>query len=122
MSFTWTTTPADAWSNLSAAQAAALPPQVIAIAVKYLSEIDKYLNAQVPWHVNAKPDLSGNEPEDLMSWVEFDPPSLITVYMSHGAMETPEKTMKDELAFIPLGVDHFGPQIMRDIQAMLRSI
>lgn len=117
----WTYPPDKALKDLAVKQGIDVHAAVLKLANQYVPAIDVTLNNLVPWH-NGEPDApTPDEPVDLFSWVEDEPGKQVVIYMSHFAMVDPEPTLDDELAFVPVAIDIFGPQIMADIAAMLRK-
>lgn len=118
MPVTWTVTPEDMLSQLADVQAKAIYQFVHALAVEYAPQIQDHMNASIPWH-GGEPDISDDEPNDMVAWVEEVVNQMVIIYLSHDEMANPEKTLEKELAYVPPALDYFGPRIMSDIRSAL---
>lgn len=117
MPVTWDVTPVDAFSALASAYVDAIRAGTIAIASSYPPEVMAFLDGLIWWHRGVTDD--DKDGLDMICWVEEEP-TEITVNMSHVKMDTNEVTIAKELAFVPQGIDRYGPEIMNDIRDLVR--
>lgn len=118
MGFKWDVPPDEALVDLTKAYSKAVNDAVYKIALRYAPEIEAWMKSNAPWKDrtgNARQTLNSEAAQDLA----FD---LVAIFFRHG-MEYGrflELGNGGRYAIIGPAMDHFGPKIMADIQALFK--
>lgn len=116
MGFEWITTPEEAFGALYDDYARRVYAAIFALCQRRAPEIENWLKANAPWT-----DRTGNARQTLWTAVTGTG-SVIVVILSHGMWygRFLELSNTGRYAIIGPGVDYWAPQLMSDIQRLLR--
>jgi hypothetical protein len=118
VSFQWTVTPEQAFGDLTNAYIAAIRRGIRALADRRAPEIEAWMKSNAVWT-----DRTSNARQSLYSDVEQVSLDMVHIILAYGA--TIDYAIYLELAnagrfsIITPALDYWGPQIWRDVQAML---
>lgn len=116
MGLVWFTPPTKALPELMDAYELKVKQAVKALCLRYAPDIENWLKANGPWQ-----DRTGNARQGLYAEVE----ELVNAVVIHLGHSVPygihlELGHAGRFAVIGPAVEHFAPQILQDLQAMLR--
>jgi hypothetical protein len=116
MSFSWQVTPTQAFVPGVTAYVEAIRRGVRAIADRYAPEIEAWMKANAVWE-----DKTGNARQTLNADAENVTLDMVQIILAHGVDYGIylELANAGRFAIIGPALDHFGPLIWADVQAML---
>jgi hypothetical protein len=116
LSFQWTVTPEQAFGDLTRAYIAAIRRGIRALADRRAPEIEAWMKSNAVWT-----DRTGNARQTLNTEVEQVSLDMVQIILAHGVEYGIylELANAGNYAIITPALDYWGPQIWRDVQAML---
>lgn len=121
MSFYWTVTPEEAWGELLDALVDEIERRIVAYAHSLTDEIADWMKANARWE-----DRSGEARASLYSDVIHLVRESVLIFASHGpaiAYALYLETVRGGFfGIIADTIDHFGPKIFHDVQAIMVAV
>lgn len=112
--FHWVVTPEQAYTQMMDAYAAQVRAGIYQILLNYVPLMEAYMKTEAGWT-----DRTALARATLHTWVEaMSDFTVIALFADHG-MEYGEFLEQGRFAIIAPAIDHFFPQIMRDIRRLL---
>jgi hypothetical protein len=116
VSFQWSVTPERAFGDLTNAYIAAIRRGIRALADRRAPEIEAWMTSNAGWT-----DRTGNARQTLHTEVEQVSLDMVQIVLAHGVSYGVYLELSHGAAYsiISPALDYWGPQIWRDVQAML---
>lgn len=116
MSFQWQVTPTRTFGELTDAYIAAIRNGVRQLALRRAPEIEAWMKANAPWT-----DRTANARQTLVAEVEDAALDMVEIVMAGGVdyQIFLELSNGGAYAIIAPAVDHWGPIVWADVQALL---
>jgi type II secretory pathway component PulM len=118
MSFRWIVTPTEAWVPATEAYIAAIRRAVLAIAQRRAPEIEAWMKANAVWT-----DRTGNARQTLNTDAQQVAIDMIRIFLAGGVdyQVYLELSNAGRFAIIGPALDHWGPIIWADVQALMAA-